>query len=593
MAHGPGQMKSIRKISENHFYFFIFHSLLIADTFIYVVRGGYLIPHLDSKSRETLVHINSLAIALNNYLNSEDSSKPDTGTLFPLYLDMEESYQGLDRRLTKGLTLPGNQFSNPGQVEKSLSDLRTFAYTLRANLSALQKRYNRINLILVTLSILFTSIQFRHFLYWRKNQFLFLSSVRSGVSSIEDILRFQSGAREVSLNSDFEEIMILKDNLFKIEKEIMFDRRIQEIDIHGNLDEVLRELHGIFSREMDAQRIGLAFINQQGRVMAETACSTLDKMILTPGYSMNLSESTLNKLKHSSEYRIIDDLDEYLRKNSVTEATRMIYDEGIRSSITYPIRFRNHCVGFVFVSSTEKNAYTGEQASFGKRVISLLKHKLYMEYILQDIIAQTSNAFVTLMHEKDNETSDHIIRMSQYSYIIARSYSKLCQGLSPKFIREILLFAPLHDIGKIGVPDNVLTKPGPLDGSEWKIMRGHVDIGENVMKEISGHLSEYFSLPAMQTAVDLIIGHHEKFDGSGYPRGLSGAAIPLAGRIVAIADVFDALTSARPYKKAFSLERSLQIMEEEMPGHFDPEVFESFRASLDEIVKVYEKYREI
>ena len=125
------------------------------------------------------------------------------------------------------------------------------------------------------------------------------------------------------------------------------------------------------------------------------------------------------------------------------------------------------------------------------------------------------------------------------------------------------------------------------------MMKQHVGIGESVIHMIDERLSEYFSFPVMKTAIDVIRGHHEKFDGSGYPYGMKGEEIPLAGRIVALADVFDALSSKRPYKEAYPISECLSIITEGMKKQFDPDVLESFIESMDSILKVYERYKEV
>ena len=180
---------------------------------------------------------------------------------------------------------------------------------------------------------------------------------------------------------------------------------------------------------------------------------------------------------------------------------------------------------------------------------------------------------------KDNETGLHIIRMSKYSELIARE-----KGLSDREAKMILDAAPMHDIGKIGIPDSILLKPGKLDAEEWEIMKQHPQIGVEILGNDD---SELLSL-----AREIAISHHEKFDGSGYPNGLSGQDIPLSGRIVAIADVFDALTAERPYKKAWPLEKALNLLKEESGAHFDPELVDCFMRRLPEILAIKEKYAE-
>jgi len=150
---------------------------------------------------------------------------------------------------------------------------------------------------------------------------------------------------------------------------------------------------------------------------------------------------------------------------------------------------------------------------------------------------------------------------------------------------ELLLHAsPMHDVGKIGIPDRILLKPGKLDPDEWEVMKSHTTIGE--------HILDGDNSPLLKLARQIAISHHEKWDGSGYPHGLKGEEIPLSGRIVALADVFDALTSERPYKKAWSIEAALEYMQNSSGTHFDPTLVEHFIRLLPQILAISTRFAE-
>jgi len=180
---------------------------------------------------------------------------------------------------------------------------------------------------------------------------------------------------------------------------------------------------------------------------------------------------------------------------------------------------------------------------------------------------------------KDEDTGAHIKRMSRYCAAIARR-----MGLDESTIETILYATPMHDLGKIGIPDLILVKPAKLDPVEWEIMKLHTVIGAKILK---GSDAEFIRL-----GETIARSHHEKWDGSGYPDGLKGVEIPIAGRIAAIADVFDALTSKRPYKEPFSVEKSLAIIREGRGSHFDPDVVDAFFAIQDEILTIKQQYGE-
>jgi cyclic di-GMP phosphodiesterase len=181
---------------------------------------------------------------------------------------------------------------------------------------------------------------------------------------------------------------------------------------------------------------------------------------------------------------------------------------------------------------------------------------------------------------KDNETGLHVIRMSRYSQLIAQEY-----GLSAGEAELVLHAAPMHDIGKIGIPDRVLLKPARLDDEEWSIMRTHCYIGYKIIGDHPGEL--------LKTAAVAAYSHHEKWDGSGYPRRLKQENIPLIGRIIAVADVFDALTSVRPYKKAWPVTEAVAEIRKGSGSHFDPALVEAFSKRLPEILEVKRQFADV
>ena len=199
---------------------------------------------------------------------------------------------------------------------------------------------------------------------------------------------------------------------------------------------------------------------------------------------------------------------------------------------------------------------------------------------------------------RDEETGYHIVRVGCYSRVLAKAF-----GLGRELTDRILLASPLHDIGKIGVPDAILLKQGRLTEDEWQVMRSHCQIGYHIFMEEFQGMDIYSSRlglvvdrhqknPFLLLAAEIALNHHEKWNGSGYPRGISGEQIPIAARIVALADVYDALRSERPYKKAFDEEKTYQIIAEGAGSHFDPAVFEKFLENRQEFDDIYHELME-
>lgn len=180
---------------------------------------------------------------------------------------------------------------------------------------------------------------------------------------------------------------------------------------------------------------------------------------------------------------------------------------------------------------------------------------------------------------RDPETGAHILRMAHFSQLIARE-----MGLSLDDQNLLLEAAPMHDIGKVGIADKILLKPGRLDSEEFDIMKQHATIGYELLKGSSSRV--------LQAGAEIARGHHEKFDGSGYPAGIKGKDIPIFSRIVAVADVFDALTSERPYKKAWTIEEAVDFLNAGSGTHFDPDCVNAFLNAWEDVLAVRERYTE-
>lgn len=180
---------------------------------------------------------------------------------------------------------------------------------------------------------------------------------------------------------------------------------------------------------------------------------------------------------------------------------------------------------------------------------------------------------------RDPETGAHILRMAHYSELIAKGL-----GLSKADQDLVLQAAPMHDIGKVGVSDNILLKPGRLTPDEFELMKQHAVYGYEILQDSSSRV--------LQAGAAIALGHHEKYDGSGYPNALSGSAIPIFSRIVAVADVFDALTSERPYKKAWTLEQAAEHIKVGAGSHFDPKCVAVFVSHWNDVLQIRQRFKD-
>lgn len=221
-----------------------------------------------------------------------------------------------------------------------------------------------------------------------------------------------------------------------------------------------------------------------------------------------------------------------------------------------------------------------------KTHLSLHNQKKHLVLLVKEQTEEILTTRLKIIHRlakageyKDNQTGKHVIRMSKYCHLIGESI-----GMSKDEADLLLNVASLHDIGKIGIPDKILLKPGKLDADEWIIMKSHTQIGAEIIGEDNSDI--------LREARICALTHHEKWDGSGYPKGLKGENIPLYGRIAALADVFDALTSDRPYKNAWSVQDALKLIRTSKNSHFDPYLTDIFIDVFSQIIEIKNQYKD-
>lgn len=266
-------------------------------------------------------------------------------------------------------------------------------------------------------------------------------------------------------------------------------------------------------------------------------------------------------------------------------AIRTDQQTGYRTKALMVIPFRNS-QGEIMGAYQAINKLTASEQFSDKDMAYLTLASSYAGKSLESAlltmeIEETQKEIIFRMGEigesRSKETGNHVKRVAEYSYILA-----LALGMSQEEAELLKIASPMHDIGKVAIPDAVLNKPGKLTEDEFKLMQNHTVIGYNLLRNSTRHI--------LKTAAIVAYEHHEKWNGRGYPRGLQGEEIHIYGRITAIADVFDALGSDRVYKKAWELDRILQLFQEERGEHFDPDVVDAFLKQLPAILRVREQY---
>lgn len=259
-----------------------------------------------------------------------------------------------------------------------------------------------------------------------------------------------------------------------------------------------------------------------------------------------------------------------------------IVDGNIRSAICAPMVHQDEVLGVIYLDTVGiTHAFKEDDLKLltgiaGPAAVAVRNSLLVSR--LKDTAIDTIFRLAVAAEYRDDDTGFHIHRMSDYAEELARALGK------PEWYCELVKIAsPMHDVGKIGIPDSILKKPGRLTGEEYEIMKQHTVKGGAILANSGSEV--------LQMAHNIALAHHEKFDGSGYPAGISGRSIPLEGRIVAVADVFDAVMSKRCYKPAFALEDSVQILKDGAGKHFDPDIVEAFLSVQDRILHIRDHYQ--
>lgn len=373
-----------------------------------------------------------------------------------------------------------------------------------------------------------------------------------------------------------------------------------EINQTVNFDDFLEKIYDSFIDYIPYSYIGIALLNSEKNsnevyIKGSYGVGRNQKMkaAMTDilGYEVSLLKTSLGNIVETGQPRIINDLEEHVEGKPIKGYNKILLRSGIKSSITLPLMINESCIGFIFFSSDRKNVYKENHISFLRVLSNSIAIAFQQNIYIEDLLYSTLLALTKISEEKDKDTGEHLIRMSEYSTKLARlmSKDKRFKGqIDSKFIVDIEKFSPMHDIGKVGVPDNILLKPGKLNENEFNVMKNHTLNGARVLREAENNIVKSGN-SVFKMGIEIAESHHEKWDGTGYPKGLKEYEIPLSGRIVALADVLDALLSKRSYKDAFSFEKATEIILDSKGTHFDPDIVDIFIDNIDEFQLIYKK----
>jgi|GEM_PF-82441 len=361
-----------------------------------------------------------------------------------------------------------------------------------------------------------------------------------------------------------------------------------------DFDEVVDYVFKACKPFLPYQRFAIAIISENGKVIKAIRARAEYPVILGRNYEEPLAKSSLSYVIRSKKIRILNDLEAYLQQHPQSESTRKIVEEGMKSSMTVPLVLDRQVVGVIFFSSNKKNSYCDAHSKFVYNLTNTLAIAFEKSFVFDDLILASVKGFAKIVESKDYVTGNHIDRMSIYSKFIADCLYEdrlFLKTLDETYIEKIYKFSPLHDIGKVGISEAILNKPGKLTPEEFEIMKEHTMIGFSVLVDMTSGMyvnkKDYFKV-----ASEIAKSHHEHYDGKGYPENLIGEQIPLSARIVAIADVFDALTNVRPYKDAYSFDEATKMVFSESGTHFDPVIIESVKRHIIALKDLYESLKE-
>jgi len=363
-----------------------------------------------------------------------------------------------------------------------------------------------------------------------------------------------------------------------------------------SLTEQLETLHHVVSsRYPDIDRVAIALYEPRDDRLKTFASSNRN------GQKLSLYEATLSQVPSLAELaakrqsRVIDDLaqsaDSADGRVQISPHSEWLRQQGYRSSFTVPIFNGDGLCAFIFFDSQRSAVFDAATIDFLEIFANLIAQLYLLQMKMIDSLVGTVQLASGLARIRDLETGEHLDRMAAYSRLMARALAP-AKGLSDEYIEYVSLFASLHDIGKVGIPDRVLLKPGELDEDEWVVMRQHVEIGVRIIDQMQRDTGLGNAL-ARRIMHNIVADHHERGDGSGYPRGLHMHEIPLEARIIATADVYDALTHRRPYKHPWDEARvELEMSRQAALGQLDADCVQALLAAREERLQISRRYAE-
>jgi len=380
----------------------------------------------------------------------------------------------------------------------------------------------------------------------------------------------------------------------------LFEKNPMDLDILSKMDssqdyslgQQLQTIHQLLGEKLPRlARIAVAVYHDGADTVHTLAHSSTGDNPL-PHYAASLaSVPSLRAIKETGQARVLNDLPAELILDPTQPAlhSQRLLEKGYRSSYTIPIHHHDVFIGFIFFNARETGFFDEDTLPILGFAAKVVATAVVQEVDATRILTGTLIALGEVTRFRDPETGGHLQRMARFANLIASRIAD-ARNLSDEFAESVFRYAPLHDVGKLATPDAVLLKPARLNDAEWAIMREHPQRGVQIVKMILRNASTV--LPYVDILTNIIRHHHEAWDGSGYPDGLAGELIPLEARIVTAADVFDALTTRRPYKEPWSNEAALAWMRERAGLLFDPACIDVLAAEMKAFAAIQKQFPE-
>lgn len=396
---------------------------------------------------------------------------------------------------------------------------------------------------------------------------------------------------ERELNGAMEEIRVGFRKLNRLVA--LIENMNQDVSFEG----ILHYIYQSFSEFIPYSHIGVALLKEGGLLEASFGVSRppvaeLPKKLL--GIRVHLGDTSLQDVVFNGRPRVINDLAAYTKQRGSQNNgyNRILLEAGIQASIALPLKTNDRPVGILFFSSERKNIYEEQHIEFLQTLSNSIALSLYKNIFIDELLFSTILALAKMAEARDEETGEHLERMKQYTVRLAewlQEEPEYGESVSIGFLKDLERFSPMHDIGKVGIRDGILLKPGKLTEEEFREMKQHTVYGADVLRTAEKNINKQ-NRSMFRVGIEIAENHHEKWDGTGYPHGKAGEEIPLSARIVTVADVFDALTSRRPYKEEFPFEDSFAMITGESGTRFDPGIIRALVRHKEELRLLWQSF---